>query len=111
MMGWLATDHRLLFYEHRLDSLVPSDHLVRKLDAVVDLDWVRDELASYYSHTGLLIYRIFSLWRAKIIDSFPEVDAGEPPRRGQLRLHWFDKRTDHTAKSFSPMLVVCQNAL
>ncbi len=35
-----------------VDELVPADHLVRKLDAVLDLSWVRAELAPYYSHTG-----------------------------------------------------------
>jgi transposase len=31
---------------------VPSDHLVRQIDGVLDLDWVHKELAPYYSHTG-----------------------------------------------------------
>ena len=52
MMGRLETDQEQLFYEYRLDKLVPSDHLVRKLDAVLDLSWLRDELSPYYSHTG-----------------------------------------------------------
>ncbi len=52
MMGRLETDQEQLFYEYRLDSLVPCDHLARKLDAVVDLSWLRAELAPYYSRTG-----------------------------------------------------------
>ncbi len=52
MMGRLETDQEQLFYSYRLDELVPADHLVRKLDAVLDLSWVRAELAPYYSHTG-----------------------------------------------------------
>jgi hypothetical protein len=32
--------------------VVPPEHLVRKIDAVLDLDWVHKELAPYYSHTG-----------------------------------------------------------
>ena len=41
-----------LFYDVCLEKLVPADHLVRKLDAVLDLSWVSGELAPYYSHTG-----------------------------------------------------------
>ena len=32
--------------------MVPPDHLVRQIDAVLDLDWVHKELAPYYSYTG-----------------------------------------------------------
>lgn len=52
MMGRLETDQEQFFYSYRPDELVPADHLVRKLDAVLDLSWVRAELAPYYSHTG-----------------------------------------------------------
>jgi transposase len=52
MMGRLESDQGQFFYEYRLDSLVPADHLVRKLDAVLDLSWLRAELEPYYSHTG-----------------------------------------------------------
>jgi transposase len=40
------------FYSFDLDQVVPPDHLVRQIDAVVDLGWVHKELAPYYSHTG-----------------------------------------------------------
>ena len=49
MMGRLETDQRQFFYEYRLDALVPADHLVRKLDAVLDLSWLRADLAPYYT--------------------------------------------------------------
>ncbi len=52
MMGRLETDQEQFFYSYCLDELVPADHLVRKLDAILDLSWVRAELAPYYSHTG-----------------------------------------------------------
>ena len=41
-----------LFYEFCLDEVVPADHLLRRIDAVLDLSWPRGELAPYYSHTG-----------------------------------------------------------
>jgi len=40
------------FYEFDLDEVVPPDHLVRKIDAVLELGWLHRELAPYYSHTG-----------------------------------------------------------
>ena len=41
-----------LFYEFRLDEAVPDDHLVRKIQALLDLSWVYAELAPYYSEIG-----------------------------------------------------------
>jgi transposase len=32
--------------------VVPPDHVVRQIDAILDLSWVHKELAPYYSHTG-----------------------------------------------------------
>jgi transposase len=52
MMGRLERDQAQFFYRYSLDELVPFDHLVRKLAALLDLSWLRDELAPYYSHTG-----------------------------------------------------------
>lgn len=51
-MGRLESGQDRLFYDVRLDDLVPSDHLVRRIDAVLDLSWLHGELGSYYSHTG-----------------------------------------------------------
>ncbi|MBT4717993.1 MAG: transposase, partial [Rhodospirillaceae bacterium] len=52
MMGRKSGDQDRLFYDVSLDGLVPADHLVRRIDAVLDLAWLRRELAPYYSHTG-----------------------------------------------------------
>jgi transposase len=52
MMGRLTSDHRQLFYKFDLDEAVPEDHLVRKIDAALDLSWLRSELASHYSSMG-----------------------------------------------------------
>ncbi len=51
MMGRLSGDQANLFYEFDLDSRVPADHLLRKIDAVLDLSELRRQLASFYSHT------------------------------------------------------------
>jgi transposase len=52
MMGRLNRDQEQLFYEFRLDEVVPEGHLVRKIGAVLDLSWVHAELAPYYSLVG-----------------------------------------------------------
>src|SRR5215831_18759422 len=52
MMGRLNKDQRQLFYAFCLDEVVPSDHRVREIAAVLDLSWVHAELASYYSSIG-----------------------------------------------------------
>ena len=52
MMGRLESVQEQFFYNFCLDDIVPSDHLVRRIDAVLDLSWLRAELEPYYSHTG-----------------------------------------------------------
>ena len=47
MMGRLNGDQSQLFYEFHLDEVVPADHLVRQIDAVLDLSWVHAELAPH----------------------------------------------------------------
>ncbi len=51
-MGRLEAGQGQLFYDLCLEKLVPADHLVRKIAAVLDLNWVSRELSPYYSHTG-----------------------------------------------------------
>ena len=41
-----------LFYEFRLEERVPADHLLRRVDAAIDLSWVRGHMAEHYSATG-----------------------------------------------------------
>lgn len=52
MMGRLEPGQERLFYTFRLEDQIPANHLVRKLDALLDFDPIREELASYYSDTG-----------------------------------------------------------
>ena len=52
MMGRLNHDQEQLFYSFRLDEAVPEDHLARAVAAVLDLSWVRSELAPYYPKIG-----------------------------------------------------------
>jgi transposase len=52
MMGRLKSDQGQLFYQFHLGDAVPEDHLVRKIDAALDLSWLRSELAPHYSSMG-----------------------------------------------------------
>jgi len=52
MMGRNNQDQGRLFYSFDLDAVVPDDHLVREIAAVLDLSWVHAELAPHYSHLG-----------------------------------------------------------
>src|SRR3954453_17474025 len=52
MMGRLKSEQAQLFYPFQLDDAVPEDHLVRKIDTVLDLSWLRSELAAHYSSIG-----------------------------------------------------------
>ena len=52
MMGQFNRDQRQLFYCFNLEEVVPGDHLVRAIAAVLDLSWVRAELAPHYSPMG-----------------------------------------------------------
>src|SRR5512136_2658863 len=52
MMGRQKNDQGQLFYSFCLDEVVPDDHHVREIAAVLDLSWVHAELARYYSPLG-----------------------------------------------------------
>ncbi len=52
MMGQAVGQQDRLFYEFNLDERIPANHLLRRIDAVLDLTWLRPELSPFYSHTG-----------------------------------------------------------
>ncbi|MFZ2158568.1 MAG: IS1182 family transposase [Bradyrhizobium sp.] len=52
MLGRQESGQGQFFYSFDLDRVVPPDHLVRQIDSLLDLSWVHDELAPFYSHTG-----------------------------------------------------------
>ncbi len=51
-MGRSKSEQGQLFYAFDLEAVVPDDHQVRRIAAVLDLSWLRNELAPHYSHTG-----------------------------------------------------------
>ena len=52
MMGEPVGRQDRLFYEFDLDDMVPGDHLLRRIDAALDLSWLRGEMKPHYSHLG-----------------------------------------------------------
>ena len=52
MMGEPLGRQDRLFYEFDLEDMVPSDHLLRRIDATLDLSWLRGEMKPHYSHLG-----------------------------------------------------------
>jgi hypothetical protein len=49
MMGEPLGRQDLLFYEFDLEDMVPRDHLLRRIDAVLDLSWLRGGMKAHYS--------------------------------------------------------------
>src|SRR5712671_165831 len=52
MMGERSGSQGRFFYRFNLEDVVPADHLLRKIDTVLDLSNLRSQLAPHYSHTG-----------------------------------------------------------
>ncbi len=52
MMGEPQGRQDRLFYDFCLEDRVPADHPLRRIDAVLDLAWLRVELAPFYSPIG-----------------------------------------------------------
>jgi transposase len=52
MMGECRSGQDALFYEFSLERHVPERHLLRSIDRFVELDGLRQELASFYSAIG-----------------------------------------------------------
>ena len=52
MMGAPVGRQDRLFYDFDLEDVVPGDHLLRRIDSVLDLSWLRGEMKPYYSHLG-----------------------------------------------------------
>src|SRR6267154_2022415 len=52
MMGRLERDQEQLFYSFCLEEVVPDDHQVRAIAAVLDLSWVYSELSAHYPALG-----------------------------------------------------------
>ena len=52
MMGEPVGRQDRLFYEFDLEDMVPGDHLLGRIDAALDLSWLRGEMNAHYSPLG-----------------------------------------------------------
>ena len=52
MMGQQSHGQNQLFYDLCIDQYVPTNHLLRQIDQVLDLGPLRQHLSSFYSKTG-----------------------------------------------------------
>jgi transposase len=52
MMGRLEAGQERLFYRFRLEDEVPANHLVRKLDALLEFEAIRKQLEPFHSEIG-----------------------------------------------------------
>lgn len=52
MMTIKETNSREVFKNISLDSLVPQDHIIRKIDKAIDLSFIRDKVKHLYSNIG-----------------------------------------------------------
>lgn len=108
MMGRRTGGQERLFYEFDLDEVVPDDHLVRRVDGVLDLSWLHGEVEAFYSHTGRpsidpeLMIRMLIIGYVFAIRSERQLCAEV---RVNLAYRWFcrlsieDKVPDHSAFS------------
>jgi hypothetical protein len=53
MLGPQQAMQEALFYEFSLERHVPDEHLLRRIDALMDFSDVRTHLAPFYSAIGL----------------------------------------------------------
>ena len=52
MMGRQEADQRRLFYDFCLDDHVPADHMLRRIDRILDFEKSRARLRPHYSAMG-----------------------------------------------------------
>lgn len=50
MMGEQTGRQDRLFYKFCLEDVIPADHLLRRIDDVLDLSWLWAALTPYHSH-------------------------------------------------------------
>lgn len=108
MMGRSKSEQGQFFYAFNLDDVVPPDHLVRQIDDLLDLRWVHDELAPFYSHTGrpsidpelmirmLIVGYVFAIRSERMICREVQVNLAY---RWYCKLGIEDRIPDHSAFS------------
>ena len=111
MMGERVGAQDRLFYEFDLEVRVPADHLLRRINGVLDLSWLRGELRAFYSRTGrpsvcpelmirmLLVGYCYSIRSERRLCQEVELNLAY---RWFCRLGLEDEVPDHSTFSVSP---------
>ena len=108
MMGQFNRDQGQLFYCFNLEEVVPGDHLVRAIAAVLDLSWVRADPAPHYSPMGRPSFDPLLMIRMLIVGYVFAIRSERALRREvqvNLAYRWFcglgieDKIPDHSVFS------------
>jgi len=110
MMGRLNPDQGQLFYCFDLEETVPEDHAVREIARVLDLSWVRAELADYYSHLGrpsidpillirmLILGYVFAIRSERALCREVQVNLAYRSLAGPYRSTWRPSMTRRSAR-------------
>jgi hypothetical protein len=68
-----------LFYGFRLDEHVPADHLLRRIDGLLDFGFVREALAASYSTSGQPSIDPELMLRMLLVGYLAALDTALPP--------------------------------
>lgn len=52
MMGQENNQQKLFYYNLRLEERVPQNHILRKIKALIDFDFIYQEVKEYYGNKG-----------------------------------------------------------
>ena len=114
MLGQSGRDQGQLFYSFNLEEVVPHDHLVRSIADVLDLSWIRAELAPHYSALGRPSIDWVLMIRMLVVDYVFAIRSGRAlcrEVRVNLAYRWFcglgieDKVPDHSVFSRARNLI------
>ncbi len=105
MMGRLNRDQGQFLYCFNLEEVVPEDHLVRAIAAILDLSWVYGELAPYFGRPSLDPALMIRMLIVGYVFAIRSERALCRDVRVNLAYRWFcglsleDKIPDHSAFS------------
>ena len=83
MMGRLASDRSKFFYEFHVDDHVPSEHLVRRIDAVLDPSWLRAKLSPFFSHMDVSVRLISTGHPMPMLGNFQAASLRDSPHAAE----------------------------
>ncbi|BDE86860.1 Uncharacterised protein [uncultured Flavonifractor sp.] len=80
MMGYQSRQMAMIFVD--MESLIPKNHLLRKIDRMVSFDFIYDLLAPYYPATGRPSIDPASMFKMLLIGYLYGIKSGAAAGRG-----------------------------